>query len=809
VSYYRVAPLFLIRAAGVPFDWLDRLSTSETAKIARRLLDSRSDLSAARAAAERLVGTRESGLSADVSRAYRATLRTGELPNIAGGVVAEEISKFVDRAAAVRDLDAQLQQTLERELETARAELYAASREVLPPYLVFGAGDFQHRVAELSDGGSVANGELPPRNARTRERERHLLLYLQRVCAKNDTFSEFGPSAWGTVEQGGGDAVLISPQPGIAERIAFLERWTAHAIAAALNNDPEARAELAPRLNPNGRIEGDEFVLSDTGERMLLTPEARAIVAQCDGRRAAHSLGSMNLLEQLAEQRVLVWQAEVPGLEPNAAQVLLSQIDGWRDSPARSHWQERTRLLASLPEQFSRAVEVSARTELMDNAHTILDGLGATQTARRSLYSAANPIAEECFRRTDFRVSDAMTDELTRDIEPWLDLWRDTYAFVASRVAEGLRGLLEAAPVENGAIALPAFLQHCAANKLPLTGHGIVALAHMAFQEVKGAFRKSIAAREDAAEWQLTADDCSFVRRTFDYPKFDEYTYPSADLQISAASVEAVNRGEYQWVVSELHPPVAMLHHALFWSCPDHAALSRELSNTTFGRPAVHYGFFAADFTAHTVVRQMDALPDSMTFVAPQPAHSAWRALPPSEVEVHVDESSGDVCMRRRGSHEHLGSFARAWIIPLGFHPFFFGRPPHMPRLRCGKAVVQRRSWTVVLEELKPGNYTGISRDLVLAIEQLRAEKGWPRHVYTRPTEQALRRSGAEGRDKDTKPIFIDLESYPSLEIFHRWLAKAGELEVTEMLPDPDHLLWQEPDGRRTFEMRTLIVPRS
>jgi hypothetical protein len=122
---------------------------------------------------------------------------------------------------------------------------------------------------------------------------------------------------------------------------------------------------------------------------------------------------------------------------------------------------------------------------------------------------------------------------------------------------------------------------------------------------------------------------------------------------------------------------------------------------------------------------------------------------------------------------------------------------------------VQRRAWTVTIAELPPGDYTGLSRDLVLAIEQLRSARDLPRHVYIRPTEQALRRSGAEGRDKDTKPVFIDLESYLSLEIFHRWLQKAGELEVTEMLPDPEHLLWQEPDGRRTFELRTLIVPRS
>ena len=57
--------------------------------------------------------------------------------------------------------------------------------------------------------------------------------------------------------------------------------------------------------------------------------------------------------------------------------------------------------------------------------------------------------------------------------------------------------------------------------------------------------------------------------------------------------------------------------------------------------------------------------------------------------------------------------------------------------------------------------------------------------------------------------MFIDLESYLFLEIFHRWLTKAGELEVTEMLPGPADLCWQEHDGRRTFELRTLILPRT
>ena len=272
--------------------------------------------------------------------------------------------------------------------------------------------------------------------------------------------------------------------------------------------------------------------------------------------------------------------------------------------------------------------------------------------------------------------------------------------------------------------------------------------------------------------------------------------------------MEAVEQGDYRWILAELHPPPALLHHCMYWACPDKAKLNEALAQTTFNKPNFHFGFSAADFTSHTTVRLFDALPHLSYFVAPQRANPKWKAVRPADAEVFVDEETGDVGVRQTGSHEYLGSFARAWVIPLGFHPFQFGLAPHTPRLRCGRVVVQRRTWTLKSEEFPQGNYTGISRDLVLAVEQLRAEKNWPRYIYIRPTEQALRRSGAEGRDKDTKPVFVDLESYLFLEIFYRWLTKAGELEITEMLPDPDHLLWREPDGRRTFELRTLIVPR-
>ncbi|MGI8890523.1 MAG: hypothetical protein ACR2G0_07025 [Chthoniobacterales bacterium] len=498
---------------------------------------------------------------------------------------------------------------------------------------------------------------------------------------------------------------------------------------------------------------------------------------------------------------------EVPALDPHAFEVLLSDVAAWREGPVRSRWLEKLEPLAALITAFAQTADPMLRLSLIEEASQRLDQLGAHKAATRFLYSATNPIGEECFRECHVSVSENLINEVAIEAAPWIDFWRDNYAFVASRVAAGLRGFFEQAPRQNGVVPLPAFLNHCAAMKMPLTGPGMVVLAHLAFQEVKDAFRARMQDRTEGAEYHLTAEDCHFVRQTFQYEKFDEFTYPSADLQLAAESVEAVGRGDYQWVLAELHPAPALLHHGFYWSCPDKPALSTALEEAICGQPNLHFGYFAADFTATTTVR-FDALPHLTKFLAPQRSEGNWQTVSPAEAEVFVDDETGDVRVRRRGSHEYLGSFARGWVIPLGFHPFNFSLGRHTPRLLCGNVVVQRQSWTVTLEELGKGDFTGISRDLVVAVERLRSTRQLPRHVYIRPTEQALRRSGIEGRDKDTKPVYVDMESYLFLEIFHRWLTKAGELEITEMLPDPDQLLWQEPDGRRTFELRTLIVPR-
>src|SRR5207302_777742 len=134
---YRVAPIFLIRLAGVPFDRLERLATSETTNTARGLI--------------------------------------------------------VGQNKVQRDDEKRLAASLERELEITRKSLLDFARTILPRYLIFAAEGMRERMSSLL--GANANAALPPRNARARERERHRSLTLNPVPPRTNPLAESAPPA--------------------------------------------------------------------------------------------------------------------------------------------------------------------------------------------------------------------------------------------------------------------------------------------------------------------------------------------------------------------------------------------------------------------------------------------------------------------------------------------------------------------------------------------------------------------------------------------------------------------------------------
>ena len=485
--------------------------------------------------------------------------------------------------------------------------------------------------------------------------------------------------------------------------------------------------------------------------------------------------------------------------------VLRAKVERWREGEPRRKWLPALAELAGMPEAAARETSPAARRALLERARAVLAETGAAPAGspaegKRVLYRGANVLGEKCARPPAFRLGAEEAREIARRAAPWFDLWRDTYAFVAHRVNGKLAQLHASLARGAAAVPLPSFLRAAEAAGLPLAGIGIPALAHLAWREVRAAFQEELAGRSPARTWELSAHDCAVVRRRFEFPRFDALTYPSADLQLAAGSEADVAAGRHRWVIAELHLAGALLQHGFAFAAPDPVSFGAAVHRAAgtlcdWGLPT--------DDLSHTML-DLRPVEDLFTYVGPSAPPRSWRAFRPAEAEVVV-AADGDVRIRAGG--EERGSFARSWVLGFGFHPFVFPLGDHTPRLEVGGVVVQRESWVVRKADLPRAPHRNRSPEIAVDVDKLRAARGIPRYVYVRPTETAVRRLGAGGRDKDAKPIFVDLESHPFLDVLARWMERHGELDVTEMLPAPDQLLWREEDGRRTFELRTLVLP--
>src|ERR1700682_1085640 len=105
--------------AGVPFDLLKALQTPETVAAARDLLIRREEMARAKANAERLLRSRDHGLSPEAFRALRLAVRSSGVPTLSEGPQPPGSTVYAMAANGVAIAELRLHETLERELGVA------------------------------------------------------------------------------------------------------------------------------------------------------------------------------------------------------------------------------------------------------------------------------------------------------------------------------------------------------------------------------------------------------------------------------------------------------------------------------------------------------------------------------------------------------------------------------------------------------------------------------------------------------------------------------------------------------------------
>jgi hypothetical protein len=282
---------------------------------------------------------------------------------------------------------------------------------------------------------------------------------------------------------------------------------------------------------------------------------------------------------------------------------------------------------------------------------------------------------------------------------------------------------------------------------------------------------------------------------------FDTWCVAGADLFADAPSIEAINAGDFQVVVGEVHGLHDQLLQGLWPALhPRRAEFETEIGALIDGLTDGRVCDPVMSHWRKTLARS-EVLPE-IEFLGASPRG-------PGEVaraaDLTVSAESGRLVLEcpalgrvylTRPPLLSWGDEVESVFTPftgarlIGADDMFrtLGDAEHLPRLTIGRTVVHRETWRIPASgrtswsSLSPGNQKRVHR--------LREEHGLPDRVFAKfPGEP--------------KPIFIDFAVPVLVDLFSRHHDRAtGPVVVSEMLPDHDGLWLHDHDGRHTSELR-------
>lgn len=817
---WRALEPVVLRMAGYPFGWLDELGSAAAAASAAALAAAYVRLEAARGA---LRESRQTMMDAGGYQLMRAVedgrrptpraMRALRIDLAPTGVraLAEDLLSAHD---GLEQAEATFAGAYELAWEQEAAAVVHRFRDdpALRDALLVSNQEFHETVAPWLDAFGM---ERPSWRKADRSRLDRLVLYLQRVCAKNDTTSHFGPFAVGRFDVA---EPALSARPAPARRTTVMARWAADALARRAAEDPAVWPALRPRPAPGAAMRGGMLRVvrfeygsrtGDLSRAVRLDPASplaaadAALLRLCTGDRTVAELAAavgeplldvVERLRDLERRGALVCGPEIPYGEGDPLRCLHTALDG----PGAARWtaalDELERGLAALRDATfaNRSAALGALRERFVAAANLPADRG-----RRGYYSDHALFTEEC----DGAVADLRVGAPVLDlVDAELGLACDLYLVLPRRRLRARRELLSGwlarrfgagceVPVDR---YLEAFL-----TDLPTL--------QPAYERLEAELRDTAA----ALERELVPDHA--------------WEEPAADLDTDAVAAGVrrhgvqmpaacnpdllveLREGGLEVVVGEIHLGEENLTHGLFAPyvgrrfprlAAEVAAAYRDLleddeeladvtlrhRNKTFARVALPC----------LEVEACDRSPLQRALVTPLHQLTVW-------------QTPRGPRLRAPGHDRFLRLVALplAWL-GLAHNPFdVFGFPqdagrlivggagrPHVPRLRLGRLVLQRRLWRVPAAELAAGG----REEGFVRVQALRERRGLVRRVYARyPGEP--------------KPVYCDLDSPLLVRQLTRMAAAAGEgtVELSEMLPAPPALWLRDDRGARTSELRCAL----
>jgi hypothetical protein len=282
------------------------------------------------------------------------------------------------------------------------------------------------------------------------------------------------------------------------------------------------------------------------------------------------------------------------------------------------------------------------------------------------------------------------------------------------------------------------------------------------------------------------------AERVFDGPDgWPLSVFHTPDVQIAAASVDAINDGDFLCVIGDYHPGGNALGQGVF----AHRHPDRDRFLAQIRHDAGPFPFLVpTSDTPQLSGRVMPAI------TRPDDVHVT--ALTDSVAPLgHRSVSIADLALDGRDLTDRNGTIRfpiedllQSVLLIAGIHAYDpFPVEDHGDRVTISRTVLRRETWHIAAGDIphERADLTAWARSM-----------GLPRRAFAHmPTE--------------AKPFYVDFDSDALTRILRRHTRRLrderpdGRVRFTEMVPSPDQCWFTDDDGRRyTSELRVVAVDR-
>ncbi|MFL5356336.1 lantibiotic dehydratase [Archangium sp.] len=769
---WNLFPHLVVRTTGFAFERLDRLRCPEAAASARKLWAEQRQLEALKASGPRLRRP---------PSAVLAALKAGRPVEVEGLESPEFFTAYNVHARAAQEAASAFEAAFTRESAGVEAALAALRTE--PRFL----------EAVASSSPPVARDLIAGREGARLKRQ--VASYLQRLCAKNETMSFFGPINYGRVEPDAPTGVTVrwSGPELLVGRNTFAASWLVLGLVRAIAADPEVALWLVLRRKSFAAMPPRKGAAPNPASMEELLPR---LVEAVDGTRPLAELREalgvewpllMEAVRFGLQRNLFTHQLEVPAASHHPLEDLAERLAGIPGPAARGHLRELEGLLRLMSRYGSAdaAAKMALNEEMAKRAReqwnvtppapAPASAEGSQQAPRgdsHNFYQDRLPMREECGGDLRLTLGGERARELTRRLEPALGLMGEA----ALRTREAARSAVAALV---GARTVPFWKVVAAYGDKPLP------------------YDTSVASALAAAITDPAASCVELDPSVLPTPR-EDVALPivtSIDLLVGASDVEAWSRGEYDLVVGDVHDTALVWG----WALQFHEERRRVESEMVRALGALRRPM---PFVTVLASRRTGLLPSE--FPGPvvelggvSARASAWR-LPFDDLQVESDGRTARLLSTRLGTEVCLYNGEMESLVQTAFalprvRPLRVSLGAHTPRLKLGGAVLQREQWRLEAADAEALVACKDDKARLRTAVGIWARMGLPEHVFAKfPGER--------------KPVLIDVQSPALLRVFVNLLEQKGEVVLSEMLPSPGQLWLGAAGGRHTAELRCCFM---